>query len=83
MRTVLALAILFAATLVGAVSAQADVITDWSSAQPRGYSVIVPEDCLSSIDAYHEQYAIWHLYKGGPAIVTDKTTVTRSDLITF
>ena len=30
-----------------------------------------------------EQYAAWHMYKGGPAIVTDATTLTRSDLITF
>ena len=33
--------------------------------------------------AYGEQYAAWHLAKGGPAIVTDQVTLTRSDMIKF
>lgn len=49
----------------------------------RGYKVIVPVDCLSSEDAYNEQYAAWHLYKGGPAVVTSQVTLTRSALIKF
>lgn len=49
----------------------------------RGYKVIVPVDCLSSEDAYNEQYAAWHLYKGGPAVVTGQVTLTRSTMIKF
>ena len=49
----------------------------------RGYKVIVPVDCLSSEDAYNEQYAAWHLYKGGPAVVTSQVTLTRSALVKF
>jgi nicotinamidase-related amidase len=49
----------------------------------RGYKVIVPVDCLSSEDAYNEQYAAWHLYKGGPAIVTSQVTLTRSAMVKF
>ena len=49
----------------------------------RGYKVIVPVDCLSSEDAYNEQYAAWHLYKGGPAIVTSQVTLTRSSMVKF
>jgi nicotinamidase-related amidase len=49
----------------------------------RGYKVIVPVDCLSSEDAYNEQYAAWHLYKGGPAIVTSQVTLTRSTMVKF
>jgi nicotinamidase-related amidase len=49
----------------------------------RGYKVIVPVDCLSSEDAYNEQYAAWHLYKGGPAVITGQVTLTRSTMIKF
>jgi nicotinamidase-related amidase len=69
--------------IVCGTSAQGVGIGTGSASAQRGYNVVIPEDCLSSIDTYHEQYAIWHMYKGGPAIVTSKTTVTRSDLITF
>jgi hypothetical protein len=30
-----------------------------------------------------EQYAVWHLFKGGPAIVTGQVTLTRSTLAKF
>jgi nicotinamidase-related amidase len=49
----------------------------------RGYKVIVPIDCLSSEDAYMEQYATWHLFKSGPAIVTSQVTLTRSTMVKF
>jgi nicotinamidase-related amidase len=49
----------------------------------RGYKVIVPIDCLSSEDAYNEQYAAWHMFKGGPAVVTQNTTLTRSTMVKF
>jgi nicotinamidase-related amidase len=54
-----------------------------SGAAQRGYKVIVPVDGMSSEDPYMEQYAAWHMYKGGPAIVTDQVTLTRSDMIKF
>ena len=54
-----------------------------SAAAQRGYKVIVPVDCMSSEDPYMEQYAAWHMFKGGPAIVTSQTTLTRSDMIKF
>jgi hypothetical protein len=38
---------------------------------------------MSAEDPYMEQYAAWHMYKGGPAIITDKVTLTRSDMISF
>jgi len=49
----------------------------------RGYKVIVPVDCLSSEDAYNEQYAAWHMFKGGPAVVTSNSTLTRSTMVKF
>ena len=49
----------------------------------RGYKVIIPIDCLSSEDAYNEQYAAWHMFKGGPAVVTMNTTLTRSTMVKF
>jgi nicotinamidase-related amidase len=49
----------------------------------RGYKVIIPIDCLSSEDPYMEQYAAWHMFKGGPAVVTSNTTLTRSSMVKF
>ena len=49
----------------------------------RGYKVIMPVDCLSSEDAYNEQYAAWHMFKGGPAVVTSNSTLTRSTMVKF
>src|SRR6266704_178219 len=54
-----------------------------SGSAQRGYKVIVPIDCLSSEDPYMEQYAAWHLFKGGPAIVTGQVTLTRSTMVKF
>ena len=54
-----------------------------SGAAQRGYKVIVPIDCLSSEEAYMEQYATWHLFKGGPAVVTSQVTLTRSTMVKF
>jgi len=49
----------------------------------RGYKVIIPIDCLSSEDAYNEQYAAWHMFKGGPAVVSMNSTLTRSTMVKF
>lgn len=64
-------------------SAQGVVIGTGSGAAQRGYDVVVPVDGMSSDDAYMEQYAAFHMAKGGPAIVTDKVTLTRTDMISF
>jgi nicotinamidase-related amidase len=69
--------------VVCGTSAQGVVIGTGSGSAQRGYKVIVPVDCMSSDDPYMEQYAAWHMFKGGPAIVTSQTTLTRSDMIKF
>jgi nicotinamidase-related amidase len=69
--------------IVTGTSAQGVGIGTGSGAAQRGYKVIVPIDGLASDGAYQEQYAIWHLYRGGPAIVTDQVTVTRVSMIRF
>ena len=38
---------------------------------------------MSSEDLYMEQYAAWHMYKGGPNVVTANTTLTRGTMIKF
>lgn len=69
--------------IVCGTSAQGVVIGTGSGSAQRGYKVIVPVDCMSSDDPYMEKYAAWHMFKGGPAIVTSQTTLTRSDMIKF
>jgi nicotinamidase-related amidase len=54
-----------------------------SAAAQRGYKVIVPVDCSAGEDEYHEQYAAFHLAKGGPAGVTSNVTMTRTTMIKF
>jgi nicotinamidase-related amidase len=54
-----------------------------SAAAQRGYKVIVPVDCSAGEDAYHEQYAAFHLAKGGPVAVTGNVTMTRSTMVKF
>ena len=54
-----------------------------SGAAQRGYQVIIPVDCSAGEDVYREQYATFHLAKGGPVIVTSKVTTTRTTMIKF
>ena len=54
-----------------------------SGAAQRGYKVIVPVDCSAGEDEYHEQYAAYHLAKGGPQGVTSNVTLTRTTMIKF
>jgi nicotinamidase-related amidase len=54
-----------------------------SEAAERGYKVIVPVDCSAGEDVYHEQYAAFHLAKGGPVGVTSNVTLTRTTMIKF
>ena len=49
----------------------------------RGYKVIVPVDCSAGEDVYHEQYAAFHLAKGGPVGITSNVTLTRSTMFKF
>ncbi len=69
--------------IVTGTSAQGAVVGTGSGSAQRRYKVVVPVDGMSSEDPYNEQYAAWHLYKGGPAIVTEHVTLTRSDMIKF
>jgi len=69
--------------IVTGTSAQGVGIGVGSGAAQRGYKVIVPVDGLASDDAFMELYAAYHLAKGGPAIVTEKVTLTRTGMIKF
>jgi nicotinamidase-related amidase len=69
--------------IVTGSSAQGVVVGTGSGAAQRGYQVVVPVDGMSSDDVYMEQYAAFHMAKGGPAIVTDKVTLTRTEMISF
>jgi nicotinamidase-related amidase len=69
--------------IVCGTSAQGVVIGTGSGAAQRGYNVVVPVDCMSSEEPYMEQYTAWHMFKGGPAVVTRQTTLTRSDMVKF
>jgi nicotinamidase-related amidase len=69
--------------IVTGTSAQGAVGGTTNGAAQRGYKAIVPVDGMSAENAFNELYAIWHIYKGGPANLTSNATVTRSDLITF
>ena len=69
--------------IITGTSAQGAVAGSTQGATERGYKVIVPVDGMSSEDAYNEQYAAWHLAKGGPVALVEHVTVTRSDMIKF
>ena len=69
--------------IVTGTSAQGSVVGTSNGAVQRGYRAVVPVDGMSAEDSYNEQYAAWHLYKGGPVNLTEKVTLTRSDLIKF
>ena len=69
--------------IVTGTSAQGAVVGTSNGAVQRGYKAVVPVDGMSAEDPYNEQYAAWHLSKGGPAVLTQSVTLTRSDLIKF
>jgi nicotinamidase-related amidase len=64
-------------------SFQGATVGTTSGATQRGYKVIVPVDCSAGEDEYHEQYAAFHLAKGGPVGMTSNVTMTRSTMIKF
>jgi nicotinamidase-related amidase len=69
--------------IVTGTSAQGAVVGTSNGAVQRGFKAVVPVDGMSAEDPYNEQYAAWHLYKGGPVNLTENVTLTRSDLIRF
>ncbi len=69
--------------IVTGSSAQGAVVGTSNGAVQRGFKAVVPVDGMSAEDPYNEQYAAWHLYKGGPVVLTQNVTLTRSDLIKF
>lgn len=52
-------------------------------AAQRGYKIILPVDCSAAEDEYHEQYATYHLTKGGPVNVVSAVTATRTTMLKF
>jgi nicotinamidase-related amidase len=69
--------------IVTGTSAQGAVAGTSQGAVERGFQAIVPVDGVASEDAYNEQYAIWHLAKGGPVALVGHVTVTRGDMIKY
>lgn len=68
--------------IVTGTIAQGAVLFTASAAALRGYNVIVPVDTMSSGDAFGELAAAYIL-ANGPASVSSKVTMTRSDMIGF
>ena len=52
--------------IVTGTSAQGAVVGTSNGAVQRGYNAVVPVDGMSAEEPYNEQYAAWHLSKGGP-----------------
>ncbi len=69
--------------IVTGTSAQGAVVGTGSGSAQRGYQVVIPVDTMSAEAEYNEQYAAYHLYKGGPTIITQRITLTRSGMIKF
>ena len=69
--------------IISGTSAQGAVAGSTQGATERGFKAIVPVDGMSAEDAFNEQYAAWHLYKGGPVALVENVTVTRGDLIKY
>jgi len=71
------------AVVICGTSFQGATVGTASGAAQRGYKVIVPVDCSAGEDVYREQYATYHLGGGGPAVITNNITLTRSSMIKF
>jgi nicotinamidase-related amidase len=69
--------------IVMGTSAQGAVVGTSNGAVQRGYQAVVPVDAMSAEDPYNEQYAAWHLYKGGPVYLPKNVTLTRGEMIKF
>ncbi len=66
--------------LVG-TSAEGLVTYTGGEAALRGLNVIVPADGIASVEAFAEQYVVWHMTHA--PIVSPKVTLTRTDMIKF
>ena len=70
--------------VVTGTSAQGAVVGTGSGSAQRGYQVIIPVDTMSAEDEYNEQYrGLIISSKGGPTIITERVTLTRSGMIKF
>jgi nicotinamidase-related amidase len=69
--------------IVMGTSAQGAVVGTSNGAVQRGFTAVVPVDAMSAEDPYNEQYAAWHLYKGGPVYLPKNVTLTRGEMIKF
>jgi nicotinamidase-related amidase len=69
--------------IVMGTSAQGAVVGTSNGAVQRGFKAVVPVDAMSAEDPYNEQYAAWHLYKGGPVYLPRNVTLTRGEMIKF
>jgi nicotinamidase-related amidase len=69
--------------IIVGTAAQGVVFGTGSSAAQRGYTVVVPVDGMSSDDAFGELYTAWHFSSGATAVVLEKITLTRIEMINF
>lgn len=65
--------------IVVGTAAHGAVLHTATAAAYRGFSVVLPVDCLSAADPYVEQAAV-HLLATGPA-TRKRITITRSDMV--
>ncbi|WP_238881669.1 cysteine hydrolase [Clostridium sp. YIM B02551] len=67
--------------IITGYAANGAVLHTATGAAFRGYSVILPVDCISAQDPYAEQYTVWHLlYSPG---AKSHVTLTKTNLISF
>src|SRR5262249_6847721 len=69
--------------IVMGTSAQGAVVGTSNGAVQRGFKAVVPLHGMSDEDRYSEQYAAWHVYKGGQVYLPKNVILTRSDMIKF
>lgn len=67
--------------LITGTSAHGAVLNTATGAAARGFSIVVPIDCLSSSELYSEQYTIWHL-ANSPG-TRKSVTLTKANEIIF
>ena len=67
--------------IVTGTAAQGAVLYTGSAAALSGMSVVVPVDLMSAETIFHEQYVAFH-FATAPG-VSQRTTLTRSDMIKF
>ena len=61
--------------------AQTSVLHTGGEAALRGFNVVVPVDAMSADNLFPELYTAWHLATA--TRISDRTTLTRLDMITF